>query len=73
MRIPEFDEPEPDLSVVHGAFLDYEDRHPGPGDLALLVEVAQSTLSDDRLVMGKGLRPGGDPGLLGRQPQGAKP
>jgi Uma2 family endonuclease len=53
VRIPDYDEPEPDLSVARGAFLDSENRHPGPRDIALLVEVVQSTLSEDRLVMGR--------------------
>ena len=30
VRIPEHDEPEPDLAVVRGTFLDYGDRHPLP-------------------------------------------
>jgi Uma2 family endonuclease len=41
-------EPEPDLAVTRGARRDYNQRHPGPGDLALVVEVADSTLSLDR-------------------------
>ena len=53
VRIPDYDEPEPDLAVASGVFLDYEDRHPGPGDIAFLVEIAQSTLSQDRLAMGR--------------------
>jgi Uma2 family endonuclease len=48
VRIPEFDEPEPDLSVVRGSRGDYSDHHPGPGDIALLVEVAESSLARDR-------------------------
>jgi Uma2 family endonuclease len=41
-------EPEPDLCVVRGSIRDYEDRHPGPDDVALVVEVADSSLADDR-------------------------
>ena len=41
-------EPEPDLAVVRGQVRDYRDRHPGPGDMALVVEVADSSLSRDR-------------------------
>src|SRR3712207_4217922 len=33
-------EPEPDLGVVRGDPRDYADHHPGPGDVALVVEVA---------------------------------
>ena len=32
--------PEPDIAVARGKQRRYEDRHPGPGDLALLVEVS---------------------------------
>jgi Uma2 family endonuclease len=48
VRIPQFDEPEPDLSVIQGQVNDYRDRHPGPADIALLVEVSDSTLPRDR-------------------------
>ena len=33
-------EPEPDLAVAHGDIDNYIDRHPGPADLAMVVEVA---------------------------------
>ena len=48
MRIPDYDEPEPDLCVVRGDSDDYTDHHPGPGDVALIVEVAETSLSRDR-------------------------
>ncbi len=41
-------ETEPDRCVVRGMIRDYEDRHPGPGDIALVVEVADSSLTEDR-------------------------
>jgi Uma2 family endonuclease len=41
-------EPEPDLAVVRGGPRDYLKRHPGPADLAMVVEVADSSLADDR-------------------------
>jgi len=41
-------EPEPDVMVVRGDTRDYLDRHPGPGDLALVVEVADAPLDRDR-------------------------
>jgi Uma2 family endonuclease len=41
-------EPEPDVTVVRGDPRQYADRHPGPQDLALLVEVADSSLQRDR-------------------------
>jgi hypothetical protein len=40
--------PEPDLSVVRGAIRDFAARTPGPGDVLLVVEVADSSLSRDR-------------------------
>ncbi len=48
VRIPDFDEPEPDLSVVRGSRLDYRTRHPGPGDIEFLIEVSDTSLSWDR-------------------------
>jgi Uma2 family endonuclease len=41
-------EPEPDITVIRGDTLDYLDRHPGPEDTALVVEVADATLRRDR-------------------------
>jgi Uma2 family endonuclease len=43
----DFSEPEPDVAIVRGTALDYADRHPDPNDLALVVEVADSTLKYD--------------------------
>jgi hypothetical protein len=34
--------PEPDVAVVRGTFQDYNDRHPTPGDIGLVIEVADS-------------------------------
>lgn len=41
-------EPEPDVMIVRGDTRDYLDRHPGPADLALVVEIADATLQRDR-------------------------
>jgi len=41
-------EPEPDASIIRGRTADYRDRNPGPKDVALVVEVADSSLSRDR-------------------------
>ena len=41
-------EPEPDGAVVRGSRGDYRTRHPGPADIALVMEVADSTLARDR-------------------------
>ncbi|MBX0326132.1 Uma2 family endonuclease [Oscillochloris sp. ZM17-4] len=41
-------EPEPDVVIVRGDRRQYRDRHPGPDDVALVVEVSDSTLQRDR-------------------------
>ncbi len=41
-------EPEPDLAVARGDEDRYGDRHPGPADVPLVVEVADTTLARDR-------------------------
>jgi Uma2 family endonuclease len=41
-------EPEPDVVVIRGNTRDYHDRHSGPDDLALVIEVADATLQRDR-------------------------
>jgi Uma2 family endonuclease len=41
-------EPEPDGAVVRGKIEDYAKHHPGPSDVALVIEVADSSLERDR-------------------------
>jgi len=41
-------EPEPDLAVILGRAEDYLARHPGPADIALVIEVSDTTLDRDR-------------------------
>ena len=41
-------EPEPDVVIARGCRDDYEDHHPGPEDVGLVVEVARSSLREDR-------------------------
>lgn len=41
-------EPEPDVVIIRGNTRDYLDRHPGSQELALVVEIADSTLERDR-------------------------
>jgi Uma2 family endonuclease len=41
-------EPEPDLVVLRGPVRAYVGRHPGPQDLALVIEVADSSIDYDR-------------------------
>jgi Uma2 family endonuclease len=48
VRIPDFDEPEPDLAIVRGTREDYKKRHPGPADIGLLIEASETSLERDR-------------------------
>jgi Uma2 family endonuclease len=48
VRIPQWDEPEPDVAIVAGRPEDYWTRHPGPNDIALLAEIAETTLDRDQ-------------------------
>ncbi|MFN0053905.1 MAG: Uma2 family endonuclease [Planctomycetales bacterium] len=41
-------EPEPDVTVVRGDGTSYLLAHPGPADMALVIEVAESSLEQDR-------------------------
>src|SRR5205823_6450881 len=43
-------EPEPDCCVAAGNRRDFLAHHPGPADVALVVEVADTTLDSDRRV-----------------------
>ncbi len=42
-------EPEPDVVVAPGSYLDYEQHHPTPAEVRLLVEVSDATLRKDRM------------------------
>jgi Uma2 family endonuclease len=46
-------EPEPDLAVVRGDATRYLVNHPGPADIGLVIEVADSTLNADRIDKGR--------------------
>jgi len=48
IRITGSTEPEPDVALARGVIDDYGSRHPEPGDIALVVEVADTTLAKDR-------------------------
>jgi Uma2 family endonuclease len=53
LMIPSYESmPEPDVTVVRGTYRDYANRYPIPTDVALLVEVAHSSLADDRAMAG---------------------
>lgn len=41
-------EPEPDFAIFRGNVREYRGRHPGPGDIALVIEVSDSSLDRDR-------------------------
>ena len=43
--------PEPDLVVARGEIRDYAAHDPEPEDVALVIEVADSSLEDDRILM----------------------
>jgi Uma2 family endonuclease len=48
VRLPPDSMPEPDRAVVRGTIRDYAHRYPGPDDVGLIVEVADSSLRNDR-------------------------
>jgi Uma2 family endonuclease len=48
VRIPDFDEPEPDASVARGSRDDYRDRIAEAADVVLAVEVSDTTLDRDQ-------------------------
>ncbi len=52
ITLPE-SEPEPDLVIARGTRRSYLSRHPAPGDIGLVVEVADSTLLGDRADKGR--------------------
>ncbi len=48
IRIDRYNEPEPDLALVHWRPDFYESAHPTPSDVHLVVEVSDTTLAEDR-------------------------
>lgn len=48
VRLSEYSEPEPDIAVVELQKNRYRDGHPGPEDILLLIEVADSSLKKDK-------------------------
>jgi Uma2 family endonuclease len=52
IRLPPKSEPEPDIAIVRGPVGSYSHAHPGPADVLLLIEVADSSLAYDRDVKG---------------------
>jgi Uma2 family endonuclease len=51
-------EPEPDVAVVQGHFENYALRHPGPAEVAFVVEVAATSLRKDRKSIARYARAG---------------
>jgi Uma2 family endonuclease len=51
VRLPPDCEPEPDQAVVRGAIRDYRHGHPGPADIAQIVEIAENSPIEDRTMM----------------------
>jgi Uma2 family endonuclease len=47
-RIPEMNEPEPDLAVARGAPATYDERHPDASEIAMVIEVSDTTYHRDR-------------------------
>lgn len=41
-------QPEPDFALVRGSAADYENRHPGPADIGVVIEVADASLLRDQ-------------------------
>lgn len=48
IHIPPQHEPEPDVAVVRGSLAAYDNQHPEPEDVLLVVEVADSSLKNDQ-------------------------
>lgn len=42
------DQPEPDVAVIRGMVSNFTSHHPGPADVVLVIEVADSSLTYDR-------------------------
>jgi hypothetical protein len=49
VALPPYDEPEPDAAIVIGTNKAFLKRHPGAGDVACVVEVADASLHRDRV------------------------
>ena len=62
VRLPGRDsEPEPDRCIARGTPFDYADHHPGPGEIAAIIEIADSSLAADRKLATEVYGPAGIP------------
>jgi Uma2 family endonuclease len=61
VRLDLYYEPEPDLALLRARGDFYASRHPGPGDVLLIIEVADSSLEYDRDVKGPAYAAAGIP------------
>ncbi|MEM9919751.1 MAG: Uma2 family endonuclease [Bacteroidota bacterium] len=52
IELDKYSQPEPDLAIVKVRADDYSSQHPGPEDVYLVIEVADSSLEKDRQVKG---------------------
>lgn len=50
VRLSDLSEPVPDVAILKFRDDDYEDQHPRPSDVRLLIEVADSSVGTDRTV-----------------------
>ena len=50
IQLDDYSEPEPDIAVVMPRPLDYDDHHPYPSEVFLLIEIADYSLKYDREV-----------------------
>jgi Uma2 family endonuclease len=48
ITLPDYSEPEPEITIARLEPNEYSKRHPGPADVLLVVEVAESSLDFDR-------------------------
>ena len=48
VRIPDWTEPLPDITLVRGDYTRYLVRHPEPADIGMIVEVSDTSLAKDR-------------------------
>lgn len=49
IRLSPDSEPQPDVAVIRSPLTRYADTHPGPDDVLLVIEVADTTVDHDRL------------------------